>query len=180
MEIEIKIHSWSTSHLLLNKLCPFLVVVFSGLAAFGQANGIHVDTAPTGRTHVVDTHHKDHIVVAEKNQIGIDSIQTAEDGKTVGWLVLYKDSGGSSPVRGTLVVWRGGKVVRRFQTDQTFWSWAFDDAHAKRVAYHVGAMHGEPTARCELHDVKNGRLVLSWQGDLQDAKRPPWTEGLTH
>ncbi len=179
MEIQSKTQG-SASRPLLNRLCTLLAVVLSGLAALGQDTGIHVDADPAGLTHVVDTHQKDHVVAPEKGQIGIDSIQTAKDGKTAAWLVLYQDPGGSSPVSGTLVVWRGGKVVRRFQTDQTFWSWAFDDAQAKRVAYHVGPMHGERAARCELHDVKTGRLALLWQGDLRDAKRPPWTEGLSH
>lgn len=118
-------------------------------------------------------------VAGERGQVGIDETEIAEDGETAGWLALYADPDSASPFAGTLVLWRGGKVIRRFEADQTFWSWAFY-GHAGQVAYHVGPTHGEATSHCELHDVKTGRLVASWDGDLDDPNRPAWTRGLEH
>jgi hypothetical protein len=131
------------------------------------------------QAHVVYQNGKTALVAREPGQTGIDSIQIAEDGQTAGWLALYADPDGSSAFAGTLVLWRSGKVMRRFQADQTFWSWAFY-AHADQVAYHVGPTHGEIQSHCELHDVKSGRLLASWDGDLDDTNRPPWTKGLEH
>jgi hypothetical protein len=115
----------------------------------------------------------------ERGQTGISEPQTAPDGRTVGWLVEY-DDGVGYPVPGTLIVWRAGKIIGRFRTDQTFYSWTFFGGGAE-VAYHVGPLHGEATSQCELHDVASGRLVAVWDGDLDsEGKRPDWTKGLSH
>jgi hypothetical protein len=114
-------------------------------------------------------------------QVGIEDAQTAGDGRTAGWLVMYEmPRVVSYPISGTLVVWRGGAVIRRFRTEQIFWSWAFV-ADGKHVAYHTGPLHGERTSHCELRNVSNGRLVAQWSGDLDDSiRRPEWTAGLDH
>jgi hypothetical protein len=77
------------------------------------------------KAHVVHTNGKDVVVAAERGQISIDAIQMAGDGQTAGWLVLYTNPDGGSPFAGRLVLLRAGKIIRRFQSDQTFWSWAF-------------------------------------------------------
>ena len=76
-------------------------------------------------------------------------------------------------------MWRSGRIIQRFQADQTFWSWVFYN-NVAQVAYHVGPTHGEDTSHCELHDIEGGRRLASWDGDLDDANRPPWTRGLDH
>jgi len=119
------------------------------------------------------------VVPGEHGQVGIDSAQIAKDGQTAGWLALYADPDGNSPFAGTLVVWRSGKIVRRFQSEQTFWNWAFY-ANAEQVAYHVGPTHGEAASHCELHAIESGRLLAPWDGDLDEPNRPPWTAGLEH
>jgi len=130
------------------------------------------------QVHVLLKDGKSLIVPGEHGQVGIDSVHITDDGQTAGWLVLYPDPDNSSPYAGTLVVWGGGRVVRRFWSDQTFWSWAFY-AQGKQVAYHVGPTHGD-APHCELHEVGSGRLLASWDGDLEDANRPEWTKGLEH
>jgi hypothetical protein len=156
-----------------------LSVAFSSALMFGQDTLSHVYADRKNQAHIVYTSGKDVVIAAERGQIGIASIQTAGDGQIAGWLVLYADPDGGSPVAGTLVLWRAGKIIRRFQSDQTFWSWALY-AHARQVAYHVGPTHGETVSRCELHDIESGHLVASWDGDLDDPARPPWTKGLDH
>jgi len=154
------------------------VVALSPVPMFGQDTVLRVYADQKNQAHVVYKNDKTTLVAGERGQVGIDSIQLADDGRTAGWLVLYADPDGGSPFAGTLVLWRD-KVLRRLQADQTFWSWAFY-AHARRVAYHVGPTHGEDKSHCELHDVESGRLLASWDGDLDDARRPAWTRGLEH
>ena len=144
----------------------------------GQDAILRVYADQKQQTHVVLKNGKTMVVAGERGQVGIDSIQITEDGQTAGWLVLYPDPDSSSPFAGTLVLWRSGKVVRRFEADQTFWSWAFY-ANAQQVAYHVGPTHGA-APHCELHDIESGRLLASWDGELDDANRPAWTKGLEH
>ena len=119
-------------------------------------------------------------VPKERGQVSIGDPGTAVDGRTAGWLVLYNVEGVSYPIAGTLVVWRDGRIIRRFQTEQTFYSWSFV-GDGKQVAYHTGPLHGETKSHCELRNVSDGRLVAQWDGNLQDAaKRPAWTAGLNH
>ena len=160
-------------------LILLLSATVSSMPIFGQDTLSRVYADRKNHAHVVYANGKNAVVAAERGQIGIDSIQTAENGRTAGWLVLYTDPDGGSPVAGSLVLWRAGKIVRRFQSDQTFWSWVFH-AHGEQVAYHVGPAHGEINSHCELHDIESGHLVASWDGDLDDPKRPPWTKHLDH
>jgi len=82
-------------------------------------------------------------VPKEPGQVGIDEARTAEDGKTTGWLVMYKDLPSVSyPTSGKLVIWRGGKVLHRFDSEQVFYSWGFY-AGGTQVAFHTGPLHGE-------------------------------------
>jgi hypothetical protein len=86
----------------------------------------------------------------------------------------------SDPIAGTLIVWRAGKIIQRFSTEQSFYSWTFN-GEGKQVAYHVGALHGETKSHCELHDARSGRLIAMWDGDLEPGNnRPAWTKGLSH
>jgi hypothetical protein len=156
-----------------------LCVALFALPMFGQDTVLRVYTDHRQQTHVALTNGKNTVVGGERGQVGIDSIQIAKDGRTAGWLVLYANPDGGSALAGTLVVWRSGKIIQRFKADQTFWSWAFY-ANAAQVAYHVGPAHGQDTSHCELHDVEGGRQLASWDGDLDDANRPPWTRGLDH
>ncbi len=109
-------------------------------------------------------------------QVGVESIQTA--GKYVGWLVDY-DVPDVGTFAGTLIVWKDGRVVRRFEAEQAFSSWSFVEG-GKQVAYHSGPMHGEQKSHCELHSVADGGLLTQWDGDLQSSRRPAWTSGLKH
>jgi hypothetical protein len=64
-------------------------------------------------------------------------------------------------------------------TDQAFYSWAFY-SDGQQVAFHTGPMHFEQISHCELHDIKSGRRLAEWDGDLQSSDRPNWVSGLQH
>lgn len=147
--------------------------------AAAQQSGFRVFADKAGRVHVVAPSGREQVVPGEPNQIGIESAQTARDAQTVGWLVDYADPDSTSPDAAKLVVFRSGRIIRRFETDQVFWSWAFF-SQGRQVAYHVGPTHGEQSSHCELHDVESGRRLADWNGDLDDSKRPEWVRVLSH
>jgi hypothetical protein len=158
-----------------------ILLLFAALSAVpmsGQNGILRVYSDRNNQVLVVYKNGHQAAVAGEPDQVGIDSIKISKDGQTAGWLVLYSDPDASTPFAGTLILWRSGKVVRRFQADQTFWSWEFY-ADAAQVAYHVGPTHGD-APHCELRDIENGRLVASWNGDLDDANRPQRTRELEH
>ena len=134
--------------------------------------------------HIVMNNGKEELVPHQRDQTGIEDAKISPDGRTAGWLVSYPDPSSSQAYKfedfqGALVIWRNGKIVRTFDTGPTYWSWAF--AHgADQVAYHSGPLHEGPSSHCELRDVNTGRLLASWDGDLQKADRPEWTKALDH
>ena len=135
-----------------------------------DAHGAALITLPNGKITRVPK---------ERGQVGISDPQSAADDRTVGWLVDYGVEGFSYPVAETLVIWRDGKVRRRFGTDQLFYSWAFH-SRGEQVAFHTGPGHGEQKSHCELHDIKTGRKVAEWDGDLESRDKPEWVAGLKH
>jgi hypothetical protein len=160
------------------------LAVIAGSLTAGDAGAqqvqVQVSEDPTGAARIT-TRTGSKTVRKEPGQVGIEDPDVAWDRRTAGWLVMYEMPGVVSyPIAGMLVVWRGGAVIRRFRTEQTFWSWAFV-ANGKQVAYHTGPLHGERASHCELRNVSDGRLVAQWSGDLDDAaKRPAWTAELYH
>jgi hypothetical protein len=148
-------------------------------AAPPQITFLHVSIGSDGRAQIVMPQGKKIPVPRERGQVDIAASQTADDGKTVGWLVEYSDPGISDPVSGMLVIWRNGRVIRRFRADSALWSWSFD-AGGNQVAYHDGPLHGEATSHFELRDIASGRLLDQWNGEISDtSKRPAWVAGLT-
>ena len=138
-----------------------------------------VSAGPGGAAQITFASGRKTTVRKEPGQTGISEARIAPDG-SVGWLAEFSVEGVSYPVAGTLVLWRAGKILRRFPDAQSFYSWTFY-AGGKQVAFHVGPLHGEPKSHCELHDAASGRLIATWDGDLDDeSHRPAWTEGLNH
>ena len=154
-----------------------LVFVFVAFPVMTQP--VTVSAGPDGAARITLAGGKQTTIPKEPGQTGISAARTAPDG-TVGWLAEYHVDGVSDPVAATLILWRAGKVLRRFSTQQSFYSWTFY-AGGEQVAYHTGPLHGELKSHCELHDVRSGRLIALWEGDLEQGKnRPAWTNGLSH
>ncbi len=158
------------------------VLCLAGLInnAFAADSGVKSVTSFHGKARITFVDGREFDAVAEQGQLAIDDIKIAPDRKTVGWLVLYAnpDSPGLDPLAGKLVIWRDGEVLRRFNTDQVFYSWSFS-RDGDRVAYHTGPTHGERVSHCELHNVAEGSVVEKWDGDLDaDTQRPEWVVSL--
>ena len=160
-----------------------LVAASSTVQMLAQSSILRVYADEQNKIHVVSEGSKDSVIDLETDEVGIDEVAVADDKQTAGWLVLYQERDDRGPIglpfAGKLIVWRGGRIIRTFEADPTFWSWAFEQG-ATQIAYHVGPTHGETVSHCELHDVKTGRLLASWDGDLDDSARPSWTKRLGH
>ena len=164
---------------MVNAVVSLLSVLLSVLPMFAQGPALRVYADRRNKVHIVSASGRETTIAPERTQVGVSAIKVAEDDRTAGWFVLFKDPDGGSPVAGKLVVWRDGRIIRSFTADQIFWSWSFDHG-AEQAAYHVGPAHGETASHCELHDLRTGRLLESWDGDLDSSHRPAWTKNLDH
>jgi hypothetical protein len=160
---------------------PVFLLVNASLsfAGLSQCQTVAVAAGQDGAALITRADGKKTRVQKDRGQVGISAAHTASDG-TVGWLAEYSVEDVSYPIAGTLIIWRSGRTIRRFRTEQSFYTWTFY-AGGKQVAYHVGPLHGEAKSHCELHDVESGRLIAVWDGDLESgSNRPAWTRGLSH
>jgi hypothetical protein len=162
---------------LLRAACTLVAV--APFMAMGQLRPVSVTPDSFGAALITLAHRKVTHVPKELGQTGIRDALMASDGRSAGWLVDFPVEGVSDGVPETLVIWRDGKVTRRFKTEQAFYSWAFLSRGAQ-VAFHTGPLHGEQSSHCELHDVKTGRRLAEWDGDLESDNKPAWVAGLKH
>lgn len=160
-------------------LIPLFLSALLPHAGMSQGQAVAVSAGPDGSAEIRLANGKKTTIRREPGQVGISEARIAPDG-TVGWLAEYSVEGVSYPIGDTLILWRAGKIIRRFEAEVIFWSWTFY-ANGKQVAYHVGPLHGESKSRCELHDAISGRLIARWDGDLESgSNRPAWTKDLNH
>jgi hypothetical protein len=160
-------------------LILFLLSVLLVDTGMSQDQAVAVFAGRDGAAQITLANGEKITIQKEPGQVGVGESHIAPDG-TVGWLAEYQVDGVSYPIAGTLILWRAGKTIRRFPTEQSFYSWSFC-AQGKQVAYHVGPLHGELNSHCELHDATSGRVIAVWDGDLESGNdRPAWTKGLSH
>jgi hypothetical protein len=134
-------------------------------------------STPGGTAHIVGDDGRVSDLAREKDQVGSSSALISEDRRTVGWLVDSNFCCTSYPISLTLVVFRWGKPLRRFQGDgRAIFDWKFV-AGGSQVAFYQDFLHGTPGQHYELRDVESGRLIGQWDGDLTD-KAPAWARGL--
>jgi len=157
----------------------FVLAALAPAVAAAQLHPISVTPDSLGAALITFAHRKVTHVPKERGQTGIREAVIASDGRTAGWFVEYRVEGASDGVAEALVIWRDGKVSRRFKTEQAFYSWAFV-SRGTQVAYHTGPMNGEQSSHCELRDVKTGRRLAEWNGDLESGTKPAWVASLRH
>jgi hypothetical protein len=147
-------------------------------------------TDPTYRSVSVDNSGQLHIVLESgqeslpkktQGQVSFDSALISTDFRTIGWLVMYPfpDPPGSdhstNPISGGLAIYRAGRVIHTFTTQQVFWDWQFQDG-GKRVAYSTGPTHGG-ASECTLRDIRTGKIVARWRVK-SPTEPPPWARDL--
>jgi len=129
--------------------------------------------------HIVMATGREVIPPREKGQVAYGKVSISTDHTTVGWLVQYPNPSVAyykgATIAGELVLFRSGKVLRRFQTDQVFWDWKFEDG-GRKVAYSTGPTHGG-AAECVLREVESGTMLEHWNVDRKAAP-PEWARSL--
>src|SRR5579864_3061348 len=95
-----------------------LFAIASRFPMFAQSSVLRVYADKQNNVHVVLTGGKDAIIPRERDQVGIDAVKIHDDKLIAGWLVLFRNPDGGSPVAGKLVVWRDGRIIRSFPSDQ--------------------------------------------------------------
>ena len=140
-------------------------------------SSLHVDQK--GQLHILTDSGREITPAKMKSQVSFGIPAISPDRFTVGWELEYDDPGAAGdprdPIAGVLVLFRSGKIVRRFRADQVLWDWKFVEG-GKRVAYTDGPLHGNPT-QCVLRDVASGRVIKRWFYD-ENAELPDWAEGI--
>lgn len=164
--------------------CVMFLCCRSGAAQAAPVTRAYADDH--GWVHIIVAAGHEQIIKPERWQAGggFESVQTAFDGKTVGWLadeMLTPDEGATNyayPVALDLDIWRDGRVIRKFPTpgfpiDQ--WRFLKD---GREVAFHVAPPHGIEYYNCFLFDVTSGKRLAHWSLDRKDYVVPDWAKPL--
>jgi hypothetical protein len=162
--------------------CAILVLcAAAALPADSGYRSVSVDT--DGQLHIVTNSGKEILPPKLRDQIAFGDPRIAPDGRTAGWLALYPypnppgDTYVGDPLAGALVLYRGGRIIHTFSTDQVFWDWQFWDG-GKHVAFSTGPTHGEASF-CILRAVDSGKLIATWQ--VTGGEEPPaWAKDLRY
>ena len=134
-----------------------------------------------GQLHVLLESGKEILPKKTQGQLSFDAPMISTDSRTIGWLAMYPYPASpdadyhGAPISGGLVIYRAGRVIHTFTTQQIFWDWQFRDG-GKRVAYSTGPTHGGAT-ECVLRDVESGREVAKWWV-TSDGEPPSWARDL--
>jgi hypothetical protein len=157
-----------------------VLLLFAAAMLCAEAPAYHAVTVDrNGRLHITLASGKEVLPPKMRGQTSFGDPVIAPDGRTVGWLVMYPDptityyQGAELPFK--LVLFRDGRTLHTFETDQCFWDWQFQDG-GKRVAYSTGPTHGG-AAQCVLRDVATGRVIARWLV-VRDAEPPLWAQNL--
>lgn len=161
-------------------LSAFFVVL--ALNLFASSNRPKYSSARidgSGQLHIVLNAGREITPRRLKDQVAFSNASISPDHKTIGWLADFPDPGASlnktSPIAGLLVLYRNGRLLHTFTTDQVFWDWRFV-AFGGKIAYSTGPMHGG-ASECVLRDVTSGAIVARWKVD-SGTLEPAWAKSL--
>lgn len=157
-----------------------LAVSLMASPATPSYRSVSIDSA--GRLHIALDSGREVMPPGMRGQSSFGDPAISPDRRTVGWLVLYPYPNPpdaqylrSDPIAGALVLYRSGRVIHQFRTEQTFWDWQFQD-EGQRVAYSTGPTHGG-AFECILRDVQTGKVVAHWS--VKGGGEPPdWARKL--
>ena len=121
----------------------------------------HAYCEKDGKAHIVYRDNSEQIVHPQKDQVGCEHLNIADNASTVAWSVLVNNCCTSYPIPMSVVVYR----VRRqtvISPGQMVWDWHFVDK-GDLLAVLCGPVHGEP-GKATLYNAHNGRVVAEWEG----------------
>jgi len=166
-------------------LCVITIAAALTVAWAQKAKVTRAYADENGAMHVIYDDGREKIIHKQRDTMGVGDVKIARDGQTVGWIVDWPnpDAPNGTPIPGTLVIWRNGKVVRKFAPGPVaFWGWNFWDG-GTRVAYELGAMHFS-NGNYELRDIAAGRLLARYycndwdQQHCDPGEMPDWAKAI--
>ena len=165
----------------------FVVAMYFLLAAWLPLLPVSAQAAERYEKAAIDGKGKLRFIVAKhgerrpkkaRDQVRFDAATISDDGTTVGWLALYPNCCTSYPIPLALVIYRNGKIIRRFDGNgMAIWVWQFE-AGGRQVAFEQETVHGHAGVHYELRDIDSGSLLAEYDGDpAEDA--PDWVRDVT-
>ena len=113
--------------------------------------------AKDSRVHILRESVGEVIVPPEKDQDGVQQVKVAPDGRTVGWLVnTWASCCVSYSIPVDLVIWRDGKIIRRFHARQLIVGWDFANGSGE-VTFYTDVLHGGPDETCYRESIATGK-----------------------
>ena len=164
-------------------VCAALMLAASPSHAQRRYRRADVDTA--GRLCVTTAAGATFAPRMDSDQVGVADPAVSPDGRSVGWLALYRNCCTTYPIALALVVRSAGHERRFHGNDLPIAQWAFLD-RGRRVALSQAPLHGLVTTHYELYDVASGRRLGAYDelpdtaaestplGDLAAPGVPAW------
>jgi uncharacterized protein YecT (DUF1311 family) len=131
----------------------------------------------TQDVHIVYNNGADVVAPKAKNQPASTDPAVADDKQTVGWLAEYRVGGQSYPGPTTLVIYREGHIITKFEAaGGIIWDWKFFD-NGNQVGFTQGVTHGTLIPEdYRLYDVSTGGLIQKI--DKASEQSPAWVKAL--
>jgi hypothetical protein len=116
----------------------------------------------------------------EPGQEGFEQARVSADGRTVGWVASTPNCCTSYPLPTVLVLYRGGKVIGRFDEPPAIWHWAFVPGRDEVVTQQAFP-HGPEHFTFTRLRIAGGRTLATWrcsQDEPVPPPRPAWTRAI--
>jgi hypothetical protein len=113
----------------------------------------------------------------EPGQAGFAQARVSADGRTAGWVAQMPNCCTSYPLPLVLVLYRDGKVIRRFDEAPPIWNWAFLPGRDE-VVIQQAYPHGPEYLTFTRLRIADGKALARYacnQDERVHAPRPAWT-----
>jgi hypothetical protein len=156
----------------------FAILAVTWLATAAEPEYRSVWEGDDGHLHILRSDGKEERVRKLKYQTSFGNPGISWDRRTVAWLEISPNPTrpNTDDLPFTLVLYRSGRILHRFEGGSIFWDWQFwSDS---QVAYSTGPTHGGAT-QCVLRDVDSGKIVATWD-PKSNTDPPDWAEKLRY
>ncbi|MFZ6873645.1 hypothetical protein ACO0LF_16425 [Undibacterium sp. Di27W] len=150
-------------------LTLFLIAAFGGNTLYQAAN-LNDDHS---QLNIVSKAGKFSAPLKEEGQLAFEQARVSASGNTLGWVAATNNCCTSYPLPTVLVIFRKGKVIRRFQEAPPIWQWSFAQGDTA-VAYRQSYPHGISPIWYKLIRIADGKLLASFtcQPKYDEAHEP--------
>jgi hypothetical protein len=102
------------------------------------------------------------VIPMATDQVGVDAVAIAPDGRRVGWLALYPNCCTSYPIPLELVVYSDGQTQRFTGAGLPVWRWSFAEG-GNQIAFKQETVHGGFGTHYELVDVDSRAIIAQFE-----------------